>query len=490
MPRRRSAPEPGLPRADEDEKSRMSSTSWERVSLGKVTRQTTHLERDADVPAIGICGLLPDLALSAAPEHDGSAGALGHQGRGLEIRLPEVCAPPVLVRHLRVQIDLAARALHLQNLAFGQVGDDARDQLDDLVVPESGERCAGSAEQKVAPEDGKLVSKGGWCRGRAASEVGLVDDVVVEEGRDVYHFDDLGETQLGREEGVCQMGHRVGAERRGRGGEGAGRGRTEVKGGVERGGVVGHGGVEVVEHVRAREGGIELLGGEAGVFCGPEPEGEVGAEAVGGAGEEEDEEGTELLRGVVEVVRRDLGERRVRRAEQADERRADVAHLRLEQRVRVDPSRGRERRRPRRGRCKRARRMAARMSCQVRPHRRHSTLFFFFPRMQCIRATTGSAPVQATSPHSASDSCSRSPSSTASSPSSRGACSPTARETSPACVPVTPLSPGPGHTRDTCLDAHRIPVCLQRPVHREQQQRLFPRRPPVLDREHQNPPEL
>jgi hypothetical protein len=34
-----------------------------------------------------------------------------------------------------MEIDLTAHALHLQNLAFGQVGDDARDQLDDFVVP-------------------------------------------------------------------------------------------------------------------------------------------------------------------------------------------------------------------------------------------------------------------------------------------------------------------------------------------------------------------
>ena len=164
-------------------------------------------------------------------------------------------------------------------------------------------------------------------------------------------------------------------------------GRSEVKGGAERGGVVWHGGIKVVEHVRTREGRIELLGSETGVFCRPESEGKVGAETVRGTGKEEDEEGTELFRGLVKVVRRDLGEGRVGRAEEIDERRADVGHLRLEQRVRVDPLRGRERRGARRGRlgrCERACRMVARMSCGQenprrcsRPHRRHIPRAFF-----------------------------------------------------------------------------------------------------------------
>lgn len=36
IPRRRSAPEPGLPSAAEEEKSRISSTSWERVRSGRI----------------------------------------------------------------------------------------------------------------------------------------------------------------------------------------------------------------------------------------------------------------------------------------------------------------------------------------------------------------------------------------------------------------------------------------------------------------------
>ena len=59
--------------------------------------------------------------------------------------------------------------------------------------------------------------------------------------------------------------------------------------------MVRHGGVEVVEHVWSREWGVELLGTETGVFCRPEFEGEMGAEAIRGTREEEDEEGTELL---------------------------------------------------------------------------------------------------------------------------------------------------------------------------------------------------
>ena len=104
------------------------------------------------------------------------------------------------------KIDLAGWGtgpFHLQNLAFDQVGERARDQLDDLVVLESRERRARSAEQKVAPEDGELVAKGRGCGVSAASEVGLVEDVVVEERCYVYHFDYLSETELSGEERMC-----------------------------------------------------------------------------------------------------------------------------------------------------------------------------------------------------------------------------------------------------------------------------------------------
>lgn len=75
--------------------------------------------------------------------------------------------------------------------------------------------------------------------------------------------------------------------------------------------MVWHGRVKVVEYVRTREGRIELLGTETGMFCGPVFEGEMGTETIRGTGEEEDEEGAQLFRGVVKVVRGNLGEGRV-----------------------------------------------------------------------------------------------------------------------------------------------------------------------------------
>ena len=59
--------------------------------------------------------------------------------------------------------------------------------------------------------------------------------------------------------------------------------------------MVRHGGVKVVEYVWTREGRVELLCAETGVFRIPEFEGEMRTEAIGGPGEEEDEEGPELL---------------------------------------------------------------------------------------------------------------------------------------------------------------------------------------------------
>ena len=67
----------------------------------------------------------------------------------------------------------------------------------------------------------------------------------------------------------------------------------EVKGGIEGGGVVWHGGVKVAEHVWTREWCIELLSGETRVLDMPEFEWEMATEAIRRAREEEDEERTE-----------------------------------------------------------------------------------------------------------------------------------------------------------------------------------------------------
>ena len=151
------------------------------------------------------------------------------------------------------------------------------------------------------------------------------------------------------------------------------------------------------------------------------------------------------------------------RAKEAEQRGTDTGHLRLDEGVRVDRLRGRRGRRRTRmrhgwlGRRKCTCRAMADESQRTRPTegrryrgprrhrhrrrrrcRRQDRARWFFPRMQTTRqtVTTGSAPVQATSPCSASDSCSRSTPSSSSGPSAPGACSQTARGTSPASVPV------------------------------------------------------
>ena len=143
--------------------------------------------------------------------------------------------------------------VHLQNLPLDEVVDHAGDELDDLALAETGERGARASQEEVPAEDGVLVAKGGRSGRRAATQVRVVDHVVVQQRRDVDHLDDLREARLRRQKGaVVRDGRELGGQssrRRRRRGVGCARWHEGEDGG-ERGGVVWHAGVPVVEHVR------------------------------------------------------------------------------------------------------------------------------------------------------------------------------------------------------------------------------------------------
>lgn len=239
---------------------------------------------------------------------------------------------------------------HLQDLTLDKVRDDGSHELKDLLRSKATEGSRGAGEEKVTAEHRELASERGGCRGGTATERRRVDHVVVQERGDVDHLAYLGEPQLGREESVRERWD-VGRGRGRRwGGMGGPWGRAQVKGDTEGGGVVWHGRVEVAEHVGAGEGSVELVCGEAAVLGGPRPDGKAGAQAVGRAGEEQDEEGSYLLGGLAEVVGRDLGERRMGRAKQRAELGSDACQLGGKERMRVDGRRRRGERRTASGR--------------------------------------------------------------------------------------------------------------------------------------------
>ena len=145
--------------------------------------------------------------------------------------------------------------LQLENLAFDQVRDDARNELDDLALAQSRERGTRPPEKEVAGQHGQFVPERGRCRRSPSPQRRLVDHVVVEKRRDMDHLDYLRKAYLRREQG-----ERRGDSRDGRHGwERRGRWRLvwrvwwpEREGRLERRGVVRHARIPVVEHVGTR----------------------------------------------------------------------------------------------------------------------------------------------------------------------------------------------------------------------------------------------
>ena len=166
-----------------------------------------------------VCALVPLTALGAckkrpqtSPTPDGDTtvvtgnGATGEDSIRLaeaeRERLANERAERDRLERERVERETAGAREVLTEIVFfeydsDQIGSEAEDKL------------ARAAEEEVAAEDGELVAEGGGGGGDAAAEVGAVDDVVVQEGRDVDHLDDLGEAEL--------RGEQAGGGREGRG---------------------------------------------------------------------------------------------------------------------------------------------------------------------------------------------------------------------------------------------------------------------------------
>jgi hypothetical protein len=245
--------------------------------IGRWRMQTgTHLESEAEVTTVDIGDLFPKFAVFSTTEDDRSARAFRHKASGFEVRFFHVNVPAFLAHppwgvH-RPDVGRTINVFHLQYLTVYEVGDDARDELDHLVVTEAGECRAGSGEKEVTAEDGEFVSECSGCGGRASSEWGFVDDVVVEEGRDVDHFNNLCEAHLGGQDegwGCEGWGSLCGRSYvRDWGWElGTGRfDRLEREYGIEGSGVVWHVGIPVVQHVWTRQRLVEFLGRTAGTF--------------------------------------------------------------------------------------------------------------------------------------------------------------------------------------------------------------------------------
>ena len=226
----------------------------------------TYLKGDAKVATVGIRNLFPDLALPCATEHDRRPRAFRHETRGFQVGFLQVHVPAVAadIRCADKRGALLRNLVHLEDLPLDEVIDDASDELDDLAFAETGERSARTSQEEVPAEDGVLVTKGGRCGRRATPEVGMVDYVVMQQRRNVYHLDDLREACLRwqRRAVVREARELGGCPSRRRGLRALERARWhEGEDGGKGGGVIWHVGVPVVEHVRTREWAIELLCG-------------------------------------------------------------------------------------------------------------------------------------------------------------------------------------------------------------------------------------
>ena len=253
--------------------------------------------------------VLPNVVLGAPSESDGGTGTVGDETCGFEIGATQIIVPGLCAQGggavcvcFVVPLGRGVFCLDMKHLALYEVGDDAGDELGHLAVAEAGKSGAGPAEDEVACEDGEFVAVRSGGGGVAATEGRFVDDVVVEEGSDVDHLDDLGEAYLGWEDGRGGGG----AGEFGRG-SGCGIGeRDEREGLLEGRGMGREERVPVVKDVRAGHGRVEVEKIIDGTGFLRDP---FRTEAVGRTGEEQDEEGSELLGRMEEIVPCDVGEK-------------------------------------------------------------------------------------------------------------------------------------------------------------------------------------
>src|SRR5690606_24374784 len=129
------------------------------------------LEADAEADAELVGGFLQRGAATA--DQGGALGAAGEQGTGLQGDLPLVA--------LHGQLEVEA-ALVLQDLPFADLLDGGGAQGRELVEAQGGDEQAGVGEEKVAGDHRDPVVPAVVHRLQPASQGGLVDDVVMDQG--------------------------------------------------------------------------------------------------------------------------------------------------------------------------------------------------------------------------------------------------------------------------------------------------------------------
>ena len=85
------------------------------------------------------------------------------------------------------KVEIAAH-LHLAYLALGHIDHGGGDGTDQVEVAVLGEKAHGAGEQHVAGKDARGVAHFGSGGGFAPAHGGVVDHVVVDEGRHVDHL--------------------------------------------------------------------------------------------------------------------------------------------------------------------------------------------------------------------------------------------------------------------------------------------------------------
>jgi len=158
-----------------------------------------YLEGDADITTISIRDLFPDLTLPSTAQDNSRARTLRHETRRFQVCLLQVDIPTISthVRRTDKRTTLLRNLVHLENLSLDKVVDNTGDELDDFTLSKTRKRRTRPAEQKVTPEDGVLVPKGNRRGQCSTTQVGAINDVVVQQRRDMYHLDDLREPRLG-----------------------------------------------------------------------------------------------------------------------------------------------------------------------------------------------------------------------------------------------------------------------------------------------------
>ena len=92
------------------------------------------------------------------------------------------------------QIDTPRRH-HLHNGALAHRGDRVRKEVVDAIIVDIGDQAGCFREVVVAEQDGDIISPDGVDGGIAAPRPGIVNDVIMDKGRQVNHLEGHAERQ-------------------------------------------------------------------------------------------------------------------------------------------------------------------------------------------------------------------------------------------------------------------------------------------------------